>query len=266
MRFSVCIPKTIGSVRRDRKYGPLVLTAENHPKLRLQRWIGAIPKPVRQRRQGSLEKAKFRKRPVADIPPTWHARLKEQKKGAMRIPIRNKGKVPLTVIVELKCDQFEVPVGGEAIVRLADGRPHSIDVERDCVTIWDEGGGGSVEIISSSDKRVDEALSLARIWLHRMGADAEALHLWGTVETLEPAIGYLASRDRVFKAFYSGFAGQDMSSSEDETILACWRIGITAARLNEAARRPQTFPDLDFAPFDTDTARTAFNRALGNES
>jgi hypothetical protein len=58
----------------------------------------------------------------------------------MRIPIRNKGGSPLTVFVELQCDQFEVPVGGEAIVRLADGCAHSIDVDRDWVTIWDEGG------------------------------------------------------------------------------------------------------------------------------
>ncbi len=182
----------------------------------------------------------------------------------MRIPIRNKGDTPLTVFVELQCEQFEVPVGGEAIVRLADGCPHSIDVDRDWVTIWDEGGDASVEIISNSDKRVDDALMLVGVWLRGMGAEADALLLDGTVERLEPAIGYLAARDRVFKAFYSGFAGQDVSSQNDETIVKCWRIGTTAARLNEAARKAQTFPDLSAAPFDTDTARTAFNRALGN--
>ncbi|MEY4836210.1 MAG: hypothetical protein RLZZ475_69 [Pseudomonadota bacterium] len=180
----------------------------------------------------------------------------------MRIPIRNKGEAPLTVFIEPGCDQFEVPVGGEAIVRLADGRPHSFDVDRDWVTIWDEGGDASVEIISNSDKRVDEALMLARVWLHRMGAGADALLLDDTVERLEPAIGYLAARDRVFRAFHLGFAGGELPSQNDETILTCWRIGTTAARLNEAARRAQTFPDLDAAPFDTDTARTAFNRAL----
>jgi hypothetical protein len=184
----------------------------------------------------------------------------------MRIPIRNKGDAPLTVFVEPRCDQFEVPVGGEAIVRLADGRPHSIDVDHDWVTIWDERGDASVEIISKSDKRVDEALMLARVWLHRMGADADALFLDSTVERLEPAIGYLAARESVFKAFYSGLAGHEVPSQTDEKIVACWRIGTTAARLNEAARRAQTFPDLGAAPFDTDTARTALSRALGDGS
>jgi hypothetical protein len=52
----------------------------------------------------------------------------------MHIPIRNKGDRPLTVLVELQCEQFEVPVGGEAIVRPADGRPHSIDVDDAWIT------------------------------------------------------------------------------------------------------------------------------------
>ena len=182
----------------------------------------------------------------------------------MRIPIRNKGDRPLTVFVELQCDQFEVPVGGEAIVRLADGRPHSFDVDSDWVTIWDEGGDASVEVISKSDKCVDDALMLARVWLHRMGAEADALLLDDTVECLEPATGYLAARDRVFRAFYAGLSADEAPSWEDDKIAACWRAGVTAARLNEAARKAQTFPELGTAPFDTDTARTAFNRALGN--
>ena len=184
----------------------------------------------------------------------------------MRIPIRNKSESPLTVFVELQCDQFEVPVGGEAIVRLADGRPHSIDVDRNWVTIWDEEGDASVEVISDSDRRIDEALMLARVWLHRMGAEADALLLDDTVESLEPDIGYLAARDSVFQAFYSGFAGHDVPPQSDETVVACWRAGATAARLNDAARKARTFPELSGAPFDTDTARTAFNRALGNGS
>lgn len=119
--------------------------------------------------------------------------------GAQRIPVRNKGERPLTAFVELQCDQFEVPVGGEAIVRLADGRRHSTDVDRDWVTIWDEGGDASVEVISNNDKRVDDALMLARAWLHRMGAEADALLLDETVESLEPVIGYFAARESVFK-------------------------------------------------------------------
>ncbi len=184
----------------------------------------------------------------------------------MRIPIRNKSESPLTVFVELQCDQFEVPVGGEAIVRLADGRPHSIDVDRDWVTIWDEEGDASVEVISKGDKRVDDALMLARVWLHRMGADADALLLDRTVERLETTSGYFASRDRVFRAFYMGFAGHDVPPGEDEAIVACWRAGGIAARLNEAARKARTFPELNAAPFDTETARAAFDRALSNGS
>lgn len=185
----------------------------------------------------------------------------------MRIPIRNKGEIPLTVFVELQCAQFEVPVGGEAIVRLADGHPHSIDIDCDWVTIWDEEGDASVEVISESDKRIDEALRLAGVWLHRMGAKADALFLDGAVERLEPAVGYFAARDRVFRAFHLGFSGHDLPSLTDEAIVACWRIGTTAARLNEAARKAQTFPELGgAAPFDTDTATSAFNRALGNGS
>lgn len=184
----------------------------------------------------------------------------------MRIPIRNKGERPLTVFVELQCDQFEVPVGGEAIVRLADGHPHSIDVEDAWITIWDEGGDPSVEVISNSDKRVDDALMLARVWFHRLGAEADAFLLDDTVERLEPTIGYLAARDRVFRAFHTGFSGSNVSSQQDETIVACWRAGMTAARLNDGARKAQTFPELNAAPFDTDTARSAFDRALGDGS
>jgi hypothetical protein len=170
------------------------------------------------------------------------------------------------VFVELQCEQFEVPVGGEAIVRLADGHPHSIDVDDAWITVWDEGGDASVEVISSSDKRIDDALMLVRVWLHRLGAETDAAVLDNVVESLEPSIGYFAARDRVFRAFYGGFSGGDATPPKDEIIVACWRAGATAARLNVAARETRMFPDLDAAPFDTDTARTAFSRALGNDS
>jgi hypothetical protein len=182
----------------------------------------------------------------------------------MRMPIRNKGDRPLTVLVELQCDQFEVPVGGEAIVRLEDGRPHSIDLEDGWVTIWDEGGDASVEVITSGDKRIDDALMLVRVWLPRLGADDEALLINGAVEAFELTVGYFAARDRVFRAFYEGFANEECTSSADTTLNACYRAGVTAARLNGAARKTQSFPELGSAPFDTDTARSAFDRALGN--
>jgi len=58
----------------------------------------------------------------------------------VRIPIRNKGAKPLTIFIEPICDQYEVPAGGEAVVILEDGRPHSFDVFEDgWVSIWNEG-------------------------------------------------------------------------------------------------------------------------------
>ena len=182
----------------------------------------------------------------------------------MRVPIRNRGDGPLTVFVEVQCDQFEVPVGGEAIVRLQDGRPHSIDVEDGWVTIWDEGCNASVEVITSGDKRIDDALMLVGVWLRRLGADSEAQLVDGAVERFELRVGYFAARDRVFRAFHEGFSHEESTSSDDTTLAACYRAGATAARLNGVARKARSFPELGSAPFDTETARSAFDRALGN--
>ncbi len=184
----------------------------------------------------------------------------------MRLPIRNKGTRPLTIFIELQCDEFEVPVGGEAIIRLEDGLPHSIDFEDGWVTIWDEGTSASVEVIQSSDKRIDEALSLARVWLHRLGADKDALLVGAAVEQLELVVGYFAARDQVFRAFYNGFFNEVGWSSNDATLGACHRAVKTAGRLNEVARKTRSFPELNAAPFDTDTVRSAFARALSNNS
>lgn len=182
----------------------------------------------------------------------------------MRIPIRNKGDRLLTIFVELQCDEFEVPVGGEAIIRLADGHPHSIDIDDAWVTIWDEGGDASVEIISGSDKRIDEALMLVRVWLHRLGAETEARLIDETVDRLELSVGYFLARDHVFRAFHAGFSGGGILEKEDEKLRACWSAGATAAQLNDAARSARSFPELNAAPFDTDTARTAFKRAMSD--
>lgn len=58
----------------------------------------------------------------------------------MRLPIRNYLSSSLTIFIEPICDQFEVPAGGEAVVTLEDGRPHSIDVHPDnWISIWNEG-------------------------------------------------------------------------------------------------------------------------------
>jgi len=58
----------------------------------------------------------------------------------MRLPIRNYLATPLTLFIEPYCEQHEIPPGGEAIVILDDGEPHSLDVHQDnWVSLWDEG-------------------------------------------------------------------------------------------------------------------------------
>ncbi len=180
----------------------------------------------------------------------------------MRIPIRNKGDRPITLFIEVQCDQYEIPAGGEALVRLEDRRPHSIDLYDGWVTVWDEGFNASVEVISHDDKRVDEALMLVRGWLHRLGAIDEALWIDAAVESFESTSSYFAARDQVFRAFYWGFMHQENMALGDITLTACYRAGSTAARLNDAARKAQSFPELGSAPFDTNTVRSAFEAAL----
>lgn len=58
----------------------------------------------------------------------------------MRLPIRNYLSAPMTVFIEPICDQYEVPAGGEVIITLEDGHPHSIDFHPDnWVSVWNEG-------------------------------------------------------------------------------------------------------------------------------
>lgn len=66
----------------------------------------------------------------------------------MRLPFRNYLATPLTIFIEPVCHQYDVPAGGEAVVTLEDGRPHSIDIHPDnWVSIWDEGtASAEVEI------------------------------------------------------------------------------------------------------------------------
>ncbi len=59
--------------------------------------------------------------------------------GGVKLPIRNRTSKPLSLVIEVHATEFEVPVGGEAIVFLEDDRPHSIDVWNDQVTVWNEG-------------------------------------------------------------------------------------------------------------------------------
>jgi len=185
----------------------------------------------------------------------------------MRLPIRNKSDRPLTVFIEPFCDQFEVPAGGEAIVRL-EKPPHSIDLDVAWVTIWDEGDGATVEVISAEDKRVDDALMLARGWLHRFGAEREAKLIGRAVDDLEPLSGYFSAREEVFRAFYDGLASEEEGGStkprpQHGIIRMCFQAGVRAAQLNRAARENRTFLEIDAeAPLDTATVRLAFERAL----
>ena len=68
----------------------------------------------------------------------------------MKLPIRNFGSKPLTLFIELQCDEYEVPVNGEAIVTLEDGRSHSMEVRDDLFVIYDEGCNAEVEIVERS--------------------------------------------------------------------------------------------------------------------
>ncbi|WP_010123173.1 hypothetical protein [Sphingomonas sp. KC8] len=46
----------------------------------------------------------------------------------------------MTIFIEPICEQYEIPAGGEAVVTLEDGCPHSIDIHPDnWVSIWNEG-------------------------------------------------------------------------------------------------------------------------------
>ena len=58
----------------------------------------------------------------------------------MRLPIRNYLATSMTVFIEPICEQHEGPAGGEAVITLEDGYPHSIDYHPDnWVSIWNEG-------------------------------------------------------------------------------------------------------------------------------
>lgn len=72
----------------------------------------------------------------------------------MKLPIRNYLSVPLTLFIEPLCRQHEIPPGGEAIVTLQDGCPHSIDFHPDnWVSLWDEGTDpmASVEVYADQN-------------------------------------------------------------------------------------------------------------------
>ena len=58
----------------------------------------------------------------------------------MKLPIRNHSASPLTLVIEPLYESHEIPPGGEAIVTLQDGQPHSVDVHDGLwVTVWNDG-------------------------------------------------------------------------------------------------------------------------------
>ena len=189
----------------------------------------------------------------------------------MRLPIRNTGKAPLTIFVEPYCDQYEVPIAGEAIVTLEDGAPHSIDLDAEHVTIYVEAGDWKVEVLSESEKSVDNALTLIRVWLYRLDAENAVVLIDDTINRLEKDAGYLGARVQVFEAFHQGFSfsnGQAPLAGEtqpewsgDRILYSSYGAGEIAARLNIAARSKDFGLGKGVGPFDTDTVRSAFVHA-----
>jgi len=74
------------------------------------------------------------------------------------MPIRNYLPNSLTLFIEPICEQHEIPSGGEAIITLEDGQPHSLDYHpEDWISLWDEGRNlrAVVEVYPDQDfKRV----------------------------------------------------------------------------------------------------------------
>lgn len=185
----------------------------------------------------------------------------------MRLPIINKFDRPLTVFMEPICDQFEIPPGGKAIVRIDDGYLHSIEFADAWVTVFDDSTRACVEVVCEHDMRVDDAITLASTWLHNLGAITDAKLINRVVEELEPTVGYLHARKQVFISFHDGFksAPHPVTTNEkpnDVNLAACYQAGAAAARLNKTARRSFSFPGFGKGPLDTGVVRSAFSRAL----
>ena len=82
----------------------------------------------------------------------------------MKLPIRNYTENPLTLFIEPLCEEYFVPPNAEAIVRLEDNYPHSIDVYKSQVTIWNEACNEAVvELVSVEQKKIVEAIQLIQV-------------------------------------------------------------------------------------------------------
>jgi hypothetical protein len=191
----------------------------------------------------------------------------------MKLPIRNRTGQPLTLFIEPYCDQYDIPQDGEAIVTLADGAPHSLDLNSaEMVSIWDEGGSlATVEIVTKEQNAVIQALAFGRMWLHRFGGRGEeaARDLDATIEREETTRGYFGARCAAYKAFRAGFQAKEEHAAEaplppwsgNQAFAAAYRAGGIAAYLNQQTRSEPRLIDLGEPPFDTDVSRKKFGDA-----
>lgn len=93
----------------------------------------------------------------------------------MKLPIRNYTSTPLTLFIEPHCNQHEIPPGGEAIVILSDGKPHSLDFRPEnwvSPCFGAEGAGRGTRMMAYDFERwvANEALSRRNPWLRRVYA------------------------------------------------------------------------------------------------
>lgn len=195
----------------------------------------------------------------------------------MKLPIRNRTSETLTLFIEPYCEEHEIAPGEEAIVRLEDGRPHSLDFHSDnFMTLWDEGETEAiVEVVSKEQNVVVDALSFVRGWLFQFGAEGEAAatDIDHAVEREEETSGYVAARFAAYKAFRDGYRKMQSQANPDGAALPQWsgpgklagayRAGGVGAIFNHRVRLKPSLIELGKPPFDTDVARLKFEEADG---
>jgi len=193
----------------------------------------------------------------------------------MKLPIRNRTSRPLTLFIEPYCDEHEIPPDGEAIVTLADGEPHSLDIHpENWVSLWDEGKcPGVVEVVSKEQNAVVDALAFVRGWLRHFGPEgkAAATEIDDAVAHAEDSSGYVGARLATYSAFRDGYRLKQAQAeptgaalpkwSGREPLAGAYRAGGIAALFNHRVRRQPSLIELGEPPFDTDVARRKFAEA-----
>ncbi len=193
----------------------------------------------------------------------------------MKLPIRNRTATSLTLFVEPWCSQYEIPPEGEAIVILADGKAHSLDLcPENWVTLWNEGQTEAVvEVISREQNAVVDALSFASRWLNHYGSQgrAAAEDLERAIDRGEKSLGYLRARFAAYHAFREGFRKKAAEADPRGGDLPTWKgskglkgahgAGGVAAYWNYRTRLEPNLVELGEAPFDTEMAHLIFGGA-----